>query len=121
MKIQISEGGVEDIKVKGTRHLNPDYIRSRVALAITKPLNQNRLVEALQLLRLKNDRLIQNISAELSTGTQQGESLLEIHVTEAPRWEAQFTLDSGRTPSIGTFRRQVQQTAVLSCDLINYG
>lgn len=118
VKIQISEGGVEDIKVTGTRHLNPNYVRSRVALATTKPLNKKRLVEALQLLRLKDDRLIKNISAELSTGTQPGESLLEIQVTEAPKWEAQLTLDNGRTPSVGTFRRQLQLT---NFDLLGLG
>ncbi|BAY73429.1 surface antigen D15 domain-containing protein (plasmid) [Trichormus variabilis NIES-23] len=118
VKIQISEGGVEEIKVTGTRHLNPDYIRSRVALATSKPLNQNRLVEALKLLRLKDDQLIKNISAELSTGTQPGESLLEIQVTEAPIWEAQLTLDNGRTPSVGTFRRQLQLT---NFDLLGLG
>ncbi|MEH2421686.1 MAG: ShlB/FhaC/HecB family hemolysin secretion/activation protein [Nostoc sp.] len=118
VKIQISEGGVEDIKVTGTRHLNPNYVRNRVALATTKPLNQKRLVEALQLLRLKDDRLIKNISAELSTGTQPGESLLEIQVTEAPIWEAQLTLDNARTPSVGTFRRQLQLT---NFDLLGLG
>lgn len=118
VKIQISEGGVEEIKVTGTRHLNPGYVRSRVALAISKPLNQKRLVEALKLLRLKDDRLIKNISAELSTGTQPGESLLEIQVTEAPIWEAQLTLDNGRTPSVGTFRRQLQLT---NFDLLGLG
>ncbi|WP_322700398.1 ShlB/FhaC/HecB family hemolysin secretion/activation protein [Nostoc sp. DedQUE08] len=118
VKIQISEGGVEEIKVTGTRHLNPKYVRSRVALATTKPLNQKRLVEALNLLRLKDDQLIKNISAELSTGTQPGESFLEIQVTEAPRWEAQITLDNGRTPSVGTFRRQLQLT---NFDLLGLG
>jgi hemolysin activation/secretion protein len=118
VKIQISEGGIEDIQVTGTRHLNPAFVRSRISLATTTPLNQRRLVEALQLLRLKNDRLIQSISAELSTGTQPGESLLEVKVTEAPRWEAQLTLDNGRTPSVGTFRRQLQVT---NFDLVGLG
>ncbi|UBF27674.1 ShlB/FhaC/HecB family hemolysin secretion/activation protein [Kovacikia minuta CCNUW1] len=115
--IQISEGGLEDIKVTGTRHLNPNYVRRRLAIAAAKPLNQKRLLDALQLLKL-NDRLIQNISAELSAGTNPGESLLIVQVTEAPRWNAQITLDNGRTPSVGTFRRQLQLT---NFDLLGLG
>lgn len=110
IKIQISEGGVEDIRITGTKHLNPSYIRSRIALGTTKPLNKNQLIEALQLLRLKDTQLIKTISAELSTGTQPGESLVEVAVTENPRWDAQVMLDNGRTPSVGTFRRQLQLT-----------
>lgn len=118
VKIKISEGGVEAINVTGTHHLNPDYIRSRVALAATKPLNKNRLLETLKLLLLNQDRLIKNISTELSTGTHAGESLLDINVTEASIWEAQLTLDNGRTPSVGTFRRQLQLS---NYDLLGFG
>src|SRR5579883_89279 len=67
VKIQVSEGGLEDIKVTGTHHLNPNYVRSRLAIATTKPLNQKRLLEALQLLQL--NPLIKAVSAELSAGT----------------------------------------------------
>ncbi|XHX78776.1 MAG: ShlB/FhaC/HecB family hemolysin secretion/activation protein [Stenomitos frigidus ULC029] len=118
VKIEISEGGVEAINVTGTRHLNPEYVRSRVALAATKPLNRDRLIDALKLLLIKDEKLIKNISAELSTGTQPGESLLEVKVTEASIWEAQLTLDNGRTPSVGTFRRQLQLT---NYDLLGFG
>jgi hemolysin activation/secretion protein len=117
IEIKISEGGIEDIQVKGTRHLNPNYIRSRLALATTTPLKQDRLIQALQILQLQ-DKLIKTISADLSTGTQPGQSLLTVTVTEAPRWEAQLTLDNGRTPSVGSFRRQFQLT---NYDLLGFG
>ena len=52
VRVQIIEGGIEDIKVTGTRRLNPNYVRSRIALATSKPLNRYRLLEALQLLSL---------------------------------------------------------------------
>ncbi|XHX76392.1 MAG: ShlB/FhaC/HecB family hemolysin secretion/activation protein [Stenomitos frigidus ULC029] len=106
VKIQISEGGLEDIKVTGSRHLNPNYVRSRLAIATTRPLNQKRLLEALQLLQL--NPLIESVSAELSTGTKAGENLLEVKLTEANIWNLQVNLDNGRTPSVGTFRRQLQ-------------
>lgn len=38
VKIQIIEGGIEDIKVTGTRRLNSSYVRSRLGVATSKPL-----------------------------------------------------------------------------------
>jgi hemolysin activation/secretion protein len=106
VEIQVVEGGLEDIKVTGLRRLNSNYVRSRLAIATAKPLNRNRLLEALQLLQL--NPLIQAVSAELSAGSIPGESLLEVRVTEAKTFDAQILLDNGRSPSVGTFRRQLQ-------------
>ena len=108
VKIQVVEGGLEAINVSGTRRLNPNYVRSRIAVATSKPLNQKRLLEALQLLQL--NPLIQNLSAELAAGTEPGLSLLEVRVTEAKTFNTQLVLDNNRSPSIGTFQRQVQLT-----------
>jgi hemolysin activation/secretion protein len=104
--IQVVEGGLEGINVTGTRRLNPDYVRSRIAIATSKPLNRDRLLEALQLLQL--NPLIQNLSAELSAGTEPGLSLLEVRVTEAKTFNTQVSADNNRSPSVGTFRRRVQ-------------
>jgi len=106
VKIQVVEGGLEDIKVTGTRRLNPNYVRSRIGIATSKPLNRNRLLEALQLLQL--NPLIKNLSADLSAGTRQGVSLLEVQVTEAQTFTTPITLDNGQLPTFGSFRRQVQ-------------
>ncbi|HEY9782981.1 MAG TPA: POTRA domain-containing protein [Leptolyngbyaceae cyanobacterium] len=65
VKIQVVEGSLEAINVTGTRRLNPNYVRSR--LPESKPLNQKRLLEAIQLLKL--NPLIENIKGELSLGT----------------------------------------------------
>ncbi len=116
VKIQISERGLEDIKVTGSRHLNPNYVRSRLAIATRKPLNQKRLLEALQLLQL--NPLIKSVAAELSAGTKPSENLLTVNVTETPRWNFQTNLDNGRTPSVGTFRRQFQ---ISNADLLGLG
>lgn len=104
--IEIIEGELEDIIVKGLSRLNPNYIKSRLAIATKKPLNVRRLLQALQMLRL--DPLIANISAELSAGVEPGESLLEVTVTEADTFSTQITLDNGRSPSVGSFRRRPQ-------------
>ncbi len=114
--IQISEGGLEGIVVKGNRHLHPDYIRSRLAIATGRPLKQKRLLAALQL--LQQNPLIQSLSASLSPGTKAGENLLEVTITEAPIWNVQSNLDNGRTPSVGTFRRQLQLS---NANLLGFG
>ncbi|MCC5668461.1 ShlB/FhaC/HecB family hemolysin secretion/activation protein [Nostoc sp. CHAB 5784] len=103
IKIQVVEGKLEDILVTGTRRLNPNYVRSRLAIATSAPLNRQRLLEALQLLQL--NPLIQNVSAELSAGSRTGESLLEVKISEAKTFSSPIILDNGRSPSVGSFRR----------------
>lgn len=104
VKIQVVEGGLEAINVTGTRRLQPSYVRDR--LPTSQPLNQKRLLEALQLLQL--NPLIQNLSAELSAGARPGTSVLEVQVTEAKTFNTQLVADNGRSPSVGSFRRRAQ-------------
>jgi hemolysin activation/secretion protein len=106
VEIRVIEGGLEDIKITGTRRLNPGYVRSRIAIATGKPLNRDRLLEALQILQL--NPLIENLTAELAAGSSPGVSLLEIKVREALTFNTQLVLDNGRSPSVGSFRRQIQ-------------
>ena len=47
--IKVVEGSLEKIKISGTKRLNSSYVRSRLAIATGKPLNQEKLLEALQL------------------------------------------------------------------------
>ena len=72
--IQVIEGSLEDIQVTVDGRLNPNYVRSRLAIASGPPLNVNRLQEALQLLQL--DPLIENLSAQLSVGSRRERWLL---------------------------------------------
>lgn len=104
--IQVVEGELEAINVTGTERLNPGYVRSRLEIATGRPLNQEKLLEALQQLQL--DPLIENLSAELAAGTRPGTSLLEVRVTEAETFRAELGVDNNRSPSIGTFRRRAQ-------------
>ncbi|HEY9649829.1 MAG TPA: ShlB/FhaC/HecB family hemolysin secretion/activation protein [Coleofasciculaceae cyanobacterium] len=106
LRVQVVEGGLEAIEVRGTRRLNPDYIRSRIALGASTPLNRNQMLEALQLLQL--DPLIQNLSAELSAGTQPGTSLLTVQVEEAKTFDTELSLNNNRSPAIGTLERRLQ-------------
>ncbi len=114
--IRVVEGTVEDINVTGLHHLHRGYVRSRLAIAAHPPLNTNRLLEGLQLLQL--NPLIRSISADLQAGTRPGTSVLQVTVKEADSFDAQITLDNGRSPSVGTFRRGVQLT---EADLLGLG
>uniref|UniRef100_A0A8J7AKH0 ShlB/FhaC/HecB family hemolysin secretion/activation protein n=2 Tax=Desmonostoc muscorum TaxID=1179 RepID=A0A8J7AKH0_DESMC len=116
VKIQVVEGTLEKINVTGTRRLQSGYIRQRLKLAATKPLNRERLLEGLQL--LQRDPLIQTLSADLQAGTRPGTNILEIKVTEADTFSTQFVADNGRSPSVGSFRRQV---FLNEANLLGYG
>lgn len=104
--LQVVEGTLEEIQVVGHRRLQPNYIRSRLKLATGQPLNRDRLLEALQQLRL--NPLIENISAELSQGSRSDRSLLTVRIAEARSFNIQATLDNNRSPSVGSFRRSVE-------------
>ncbi|MBW4465596.1 MAG: ShlB/FhaC/HecB family hemolysin secretion/activation protein [Pegethrix bostrychoides GSE-TBD4-15B] len=104
--IQVIEGSLESIEILGTRHLSSSYLRRRLALSATAPLNQTRLLEGLQLLQL--DPLIQSISADLQSGTRPGSSVLQVTVQEADSFNVTLGLNNGRSPSVGSFRRQIQ-------------
>jgi hemolysin activation/secretion protein len=106
VRIQIVEGKLEDIKVTGTNRLNPEYIRSRLALATQQPLNNDRLIEGLRL--LQQDPLIGSIAAELSTGIQPGTNLLEIKVTENQTFNSELAINNNRPSSIGSWQRRAQ-------------
>lgn len=106
IKIQVVEGRLEDIQITGNRRLNPNYVRSRLAIATQPPLNRDKLLEALQLLQL--NPLIQNLSAELSAGSRPGTSILQVQIAEARTGNVQLALDNGRSPGVGSFRRRIQ-------------
>jgi hemolysin activation/secretion protein len=106
VRIEIVEGKLENIKVTGTHRLNPDYIRSRLALATRQPLNNDRLIEGLRL--LQQDPLIESISAELSSGIRSGTNLLEIKVKENNTFTGEIATNNHRSPSIGSWQRRAQ-------------
>jgi hemolysin activation/secretion protein len=105
IKIQVIEGSLQEIKIVGNRRLRSQYIRDRVRLGAGKPLNIPHLLQKLQLLRL--DPRIQNLSAELQTGIRPGTNLLQVEVKEADTFKLTTTLDNGRSPSVGSFRRGI--------------
>ncbi|WZF22031.1 POTRA domain-containing protein (plasmid) [Nostoc sp. UHCC 0302] len=93
-RIQVVETQLSDIQIVGTQRLNKNYIRSRIATGNNGPLNQQRLLRSLQLLKL--DPLIQNLSANLQTGDAPDEIRLVVDVVEAKTFSTQITLDNAR-------------------------
>jgi hemolysin activation/secretion protein len=107
VKVQIVEGSLEAIEVNVAEgRLNPDYVRSRLKIATEKPLNVNRLQEALQLLQI--DPLIDSLKAELSAGTKPGTNLLQVSVVGADTFNVRLDLNNHRNPSVGSFERGVE-------------
>lgn len=116
IKIQVVEGTLQEIKIIGNRRLRNQYIRDRIRLGAGQPLNVPRLIEKLQLLRL--DPRIQNLSAELQMGVRPGTNILQVEVQEADTFSLTTTLDNGRSPSVGSFRRGVD---LQEANLLGFG
>jgi hemolysin activation/secretion protein len=106
VKIKIIEGSLENIRLTVRGRINPNYIRDRIKIATDKPLNINRLLEALQVLQL--DPIIAIISAELAAGTRPGTNILDVTVDGSDTSTTELILDNGRSPSVGSFRRGIQ-------------
>lgn len=116
VKIQIVEGGLEEIAISGNRRLKSSYVRSRLEIATKRPLNRDRLLQALQLLQL--DPLIGNISAELQAGSRPENSRLQVRVKEADSFSGEVFADNNRSPSVGSFRRGAR---VNQANLLGFG
>lgn len=97
--VQVIEGELEEIIVRGTQRLQPDYVRSRVGLVAQPPLNVDNLLAGLQ--RLQLDPLIETVSADLQAGVSQGTSLLVIDIVEADSFAVNTGLANSRSPNIG--------------------
>jgi hemolysin activation/secretion protein len=104
VEIKVIEGRVEDIVVTGTQRLDPNYIKSRIALGTGPVLKIDRLIESLQLLQL--DPLIKSIGTELVSGQQPGTSIVQVNVRESPNWQTGLNIANNRTPSVGEIQAQ---------------
>lgn len=100
VEIKILEGGIEEIRIEGLRKLNPSYVRKRVELGATTPLNPRKLEEQLRLLRI--DPLLENVEASLRKGHGVNQSILIVRVTEANPFNANFSVDNYSPPSVGS-------------------
>ncbi|MEQ8466543.1 CHAT domain-containing protein [Coleofasciculus sp. E1-EBD-02] len=80
-EIRVIEGSLKEIQVEGTRQIEEDYIRSRLRRGTGTPLNVTQLEDELLLLRA--NPLFENVEASLRAGTELGQSILIVRVTES--------------------------------------
>lgn len=101
VQIRVVEGSLEKIEVVGTKRLSA-YIRDRIRLGASTPLNSNKIEDQLRLLRI--DPLFSNVEATLQPGTKQGTNILVVKVTEAPNFAPFVNIDNYSPPSVGSER-----------------
>jgi hemolysin activation/secretion protein len=106
VQIQVVEGEIEEIAIKGNRRLKDRFIRDRIQLGTQKPVNVQALLGNLQTLRL--DPRVKNLSADLQSGIRPGSNRLQVEIEEADTFGVTTSLDNGRSPSVGSFRRKVE-------------
>lgn len=102
---EIVEGTLNRISVGGLRGLHVEYIQGRILLGSGPPLNVNSLQQ--RLLLLQQNGLIERINAELSPGTRQGESALNVVVQEARPYQVGLTFSNHSSPSVGAYRAEL--------------
>jgi hemolysin activation/secretion protein len=102
VRIQVVEGSLERIDIEGARRTNFAYIRSRIELATKPPLSQQSLEDQLRLLKL--DPLFDNVEASLRPGTNLGQSILTVRVTEAKPFNGLIGVDNYSPPRVGAVR-----------------
>ncbi|MEO1183360.1 MAG: ShlB/FhaC/HecB family hemolysin secretion/activation protein [Cyanobacteria bacterium J06636_27] len=105
VQIQVVEGELEGINITGLQRLRKSYVRSRIQRLAGKPLNQNRLEQALQLLQI--DPVIERVNAELTAGTVPGNNILQLQITEADAFHAGVTFANNQSPSVGSEQASV--------------
>ena len=100
IKVQVVEGELERIDIYGLKRLRPSYVRSRLRLAGSAPLNVHQIEAGRQL--LQNDSLFERVQVDLAAGTTPGRSVLIIKLKEAPPLNAALIVDNREVPSAGS-------------------
>lgn len=98
--IRVVEGELEAVEIQGLKRLSKNYILSRLRSANKKPLNQKRLLEAIQLFQL--DSHIEQINGELIAGDSFGRNVLLLTIKEADPFNIGVVVANNRSPLIGS-------------------
>jgi hemolysin activation/secretion protein len=105
IEIRLIEGKLEHIDIEGNEHFRKSFLRDRIELAASNPLQVNRLQENLQLL-LENP-LIERINADLRPGAQSGTAILKTLLKERTPYQLGANFDNQIAPSIGSYQGTV--------------
>lgn len=101
-QIKIIEGQIERVDIVGTVQTNPDYVRSRIDLGISKPFNAKSVEDQLRL--LKADPLFKNVTSSLKPSAEAGKSLLVVQVEEANQFGGFVSFDNYSPIAVGSER-----------------
>jgi hemolysin activation/secretion protein len=96
--IEINEGRLAEIRIRGTEGLSPDYISKRLGDQ-AGPLNVNTLIDSYRL--LLNDPLFKNINSSLLPGAEPGLALLDVEVVRAMPYKMDVYVNNFHPPAIG--------------------
>jgi hemolysin activation/secretion protein len=99
IRFQIIEGALTTVTVDGTRWFRDSYVRQRLAVGLTPPLQIDTLQQRLQL--LQQDDRIARLDAELRPGVQLGESELYVRVQEQVPFLVAMEVNNYQSPSVG--------------------
>ena len=97
--LQVIEGKLTDIDLEGNRWFGEAFLRDRIALGASTPVDVYALQNRLQL--LQQDQRIQRIQAELRPGANLGESVLKVKVEEKPPFSVWLALNNYQSPTVG--------------------
>lgn len=98
VRIEIVEGRLTEIDVRGNAWYRSWWLRYQMRKAAGRPFNFNKMKLGLQLLR--QEPTISRINAEVKPGTKPGESLLEVSIKDHEPFHAGFILSNSRPPSV---------------------
>ena len=99
LTIQVIEGRIDEIHLKGLGRLREGYVSNRLLNEPQKPFNLQTLQDNYQLLLA--DPLISRMNGRILPGTSPGHSILDVDVTRAKPYQLSLLGNNQRPPSIG--------------------
>lgn len=100
--IEISEGKLEDIEIEGLKRLKESYILSKLQKLKQEVFNFYKLQEALE--TIQTDPLVENVKADLNSGTTVSNRILLLEIKEAPLIQGRLAVNDRATPSTGEIK-----------------
>lgn len=102
IRFHMIEGALTELTIDGRRWFRDRYLRQRLTLGVTPPLQIAALQERLQL--LQQDERIARVEAALRPGARPGEGALQVQITERPPWFVALEFNNYQSPPIGAER-----------------
>ncbi|TRW92859.1 ShlB/FhaC/HecB family hemolysin secretion/activation protein [Candidatus Methylobacter oryzae] len=99
LHINIVEGRLDEVRVKGLERLREGYVINRLSDGPDKPFNLQALQDNYQL--LLSDPLITRMNGRILPGATPGHSILDLDVVRAKPYQLSFFGNNQRPPSIG--------------------